>query len=498
MTSRYLPRIDQPGAGGGGPPPTVEDHFAPKFIVGNVPNGDPAVAQAAPFRYIPDPGDGSGLALALTEAAAGPGGDVYLRPGIYDLGLPGSPGLPLSVPSNVSLRGPGVGVPVAFGGTPANGVLIRGDADLRSLLTLGAAASARQLAFEIVAPNVGASGTVFIDGAGGGAPSFFDQVAVFISASSNDAVNESLTRIFRGTFVTFTNVIIVSNNPYQPGASGGSDLIGYEGTNMQADKVQVQNIDVGFLLNDTSSMDNIQVLDCRTGVDITAGAAGVRIGELFATVTERALYDRGAFATAIANMQAFGPGTQGTGAVGIELSGGAATSSACRMSNIVLGGFDAPYVDAGAQNGLSNAQISGTLLPGGPGISLSGFQPSVHQAMVTSVDIGVESSASITELSGVHVSAADIGFALRSGLVEAQLSNCRSNHPTGPGVGTGLQVDAGAVSVTATNFYARSHDEGVDYGGDNFTLLGANLQGNTTPIVVTGTPASPEVAHIQT
>lgn len=82
MGSRWIPRITFPGAGGGGPPGSTVDHFAPKYIVGNVPAGDdPAGYNTGGFRYIPDPGDGSGIALALTQPN-GPG-DVWVRPGTY-------------------------------------------------------------------------------------------------------------------------------------------------------------------------------------------------------------------------------------------------------------------------------------------------------------------------------------------------------------------------------------------------------------------------------
>jgi hypothetical protein len=58
-----------------------QDKFAPKYLVGNVLAGDPAVTTPGPFVYIADPGDGSGIALALTQPN-GPG-DVWIRPGTY-------------------------------------------------------------------------------------------------------------------------------------------------------------------------------------------------------------------------------------------------------------------------------------------------------------------------------------------------------------------------------------------------------------------------------
>lgn len=85
--------------GGGGAP--VTDHFAPRYLVGNIPAGDPAAAQGAPFSYIPDPGDGTGIAAALAAAAVVPG-DVWIRPGVYDLANT------LVVPAGVRVQGAGV------------------------------------------------------------------------------------------------------------------------------------------------------------------------------------------------------------------------------------------------------------------------------------------------------------------------------------------------------------------------------------------------------
>lgn len=63
---------------------TAADHFAPRFLVGNVLSGAPATSQAGYFRYIPDPGDGTGIAQALTEMAAlGVPCDLCIGQGTY-------------------------------------------------------------------------------------------------------------------------------------------------------------------------------------------------------------------------------------------------------------------------------------------------------------------------------------------------------------------------------------------------------------------------------
>jgi len=79
------------------------DHFAPKYLVGNVLAGDSAVPQVGAFRYIPDPGDGTGIALALAEAIASPG-DVMIRRGTY---TKAAGQLRFAVPAGVRVYGAG-------------------------------------------------------------------------------------------------------------------------------------------------------------------------------------------------------------------------------------------------------------------------------------------------------------------------------------------------------------------------------------------------------
>lgn len=92
------------GGGGGG----NNDRFAPKYLVGNTPAGDTAATTgtAAGFSYIADPGDGSGIEAALAACAAAGGGDVWIRPGTYDLAL-GAVVAPLVIPPNTRVQGAG-------------------------------------------------------------------------------------------------------------------------------------------------------------------------------------------------------------------------------------------------------------------------------------------------------------------------------------------------------------------------------------------------------
>lgn len=97
------------GGGGGGGGGDL-DRFAPKYLVGNTTSGDPdttATTGIAPgFRYIPDTGNGAGIATALSLAATVPG-DIWVRPGTYNFTAAGAPTAALTVPTGVRLIGSG-------------------------------------------------------------------------------------------------------------------------------------------------------------------------------------------------------------------------------------------------------------------------------------------------------------------------------------------------------------------------------------------------------
>lgn len=115
-----MPNFECACCGGGNTQPTI-DRFAPRYLVGNVPAGDSNVPETGNFRYIPDPGDGSGLAQALLEAAINPG-DIWVRPGNY------GPVGPLNVPDNVVVKGAGIGLTIINGHTDTDqGVFILGE-----------------------------------------------------------------------------------------------------------------------------------------------------------------------------------------------------------------------------------------------------------------------------------------------------------------------------------------------------------------------------------
>jgi hypothetical protein len=119
-----------PFGGGGGPPGSSLDRFAPKYLVGNELSGDTTdtTGTAAGFTYYSDPGDGTGIAAALSDAAT-TAGDVWIRPGTYTTTAP------FTVPPDVAVRGAGpstiiVGAP----GTINQGLFtMRAGSSLRSM-----------------------------------------------------------------------------------------------------------------------------------------------------------------------------------------------------------------------------------------------------------------------------------------------------------------------------------------------------------------------------
>lgn len=148
MGARYLPRIDQQG-GGGSPPVEVTDHFAPTIIVGNELSGDPAAAQAAPFEYIADPGDGTGIAAALAAAAGLPGSWVHIRRGTYALA---AGALPLTIPDFTRVTGDG----------PAT--ILAGRADDRRVFVLsGPGTELSHLQIAVDAADPGATGAAVVN-----------------------------------------------------------------------------------------------------------------------------------------------------------------------------------------------------------------------------------------------------------------------------------------------------------------------------------------------
>lgn len=89
----------------GSSPGTSLDRLAPTIVVGNTLEGDSAVAYSQDgFVYVPDTGNGAGIATALGLLGAN-GGRVYIRRGDYNFNNVGGPAGPLTVPGSTTIQG---------------------------------------------------------------------------------------------------------------------------------------------------------------------------------------------------------------------------------------------------------------------------------------------------------------------------------------------------------------------------------------------------------
>lgn len=168
---------------GGGPPPVLTDRFAPRVIVGNVPAGDPAAGQAAPFEYIGDPGDGSGIAAAIAAVVAAGGGDVWIRPGTYDLSAGAVTGFAITS-DDVSVRGSGFGT------------IIRGRADQRSVFDASGQSRITIERLQITMPQaaVGAAG---LDVVNCGFQGVMRDIYTIFDGPAAPNPDESITAVYR-------------------------------------------------------------------------------------------------------------------------------------------------------------------------------------------------------------------------------------------------------------------------------------------------------------
>jgi len=91
-------------------PGVSTDRFGPAIIVGNSIAGD-TLDQC---HYL-DTGNGTQLATAIAAAAGSPAKDIWIRPGTYDFRNSGGPSGPISVPTDVKVRGCGEGNVVVIG-----------------------------------------------------------------------------------------------------------------------------------------------------------------------------------------------------------------------------------------------------------------------------------------------------------------------------------------------------------------------------------------------
>ena len=200
FTRDVPPFGDRASTGGSGPtPPASTDRFEASILVGNTPNGDPATAQAAPFRYLGDPGDGSAIVTAIAEAAlSGDPTRIFLRPGTYSLA---AGDLPLVLPSNVTLEGSGEGV-----------TILAGTALAREVLQIGEGANARDFSVTLPNPTAGATGARVVRLA---ESAIVERVTVTVGDNTGVQDDDSLRACFdaQGLYARVLDCLVVYEPP---------------------------------------------------------------------------------------------------------------------------------------------------------------------------------------------------------------------------------------------------------------------------------------------
>ena len=240
------------GGGGSAPPPTFSDKFAPKYLVGNALAGDGNSTSVAGFTYILDPGDGSGIQLALGQPNGS--GDVYVRPGTY---VPVNP-LLLTVPAGVRVVGAGRSATLLTGitftmqqGSSLEGMTVSFDSGTG--ITATDPSSNITLTDLLLEVNGAASQGIYFAGPGFINAPFEQPIA--LNGVQIDITVPGAVGVFAdmGSFVTFKNLAI----------SGGGESLRVEGDSAV------------FGLFGLFSDSSVAGVNCRNGT----GSAPVRLEE---------------------------------------------------------------------------------------------------------------------------------------------------------------------------------------------------------------------------
>lgn len=232
--SRFLPGIGGLGVGGGGGGGGGVDHFAPGIIVGNQLEGDPAAAQAAPFEYYGDPGDGTEIVAALASAAAR-GVDVYIRPGTYTIA---AANLPLVI-SGFRVCGAG----------GRSTTIVGSDTERRVFVSSVADSVVRDIFVSMPNAAVGASGASCVDL--GGVRNSVELVTVSFPSPVAQQANESLTSVFR---IGTSSRIHESRSLLTPRNGGAVVAIRGAGDGAIIDRVLVSGSDVCVRLDNRGAI----------------------------------------------------------------------------------------------------------------------------------------------------------------------------------------------------------------------------------------------------
>lgn len=268
-------RTQQAGSGAGG-----ADLHTAKFIVGNELAGD-----TAEMCHFLDPGDGTGLALAVAAAVtANAPADIWLRSGTYDLSLPASPTLPIVLPESafpgltpaLNIRCATPTAPLLSAGiladTPGARIIV---GDNRHIFTGPAASNSivffDGLLFDMNDIAVAAVGDYLIGGTGGAygfVGATLRNCQVRLPPSGAD-VNETLSALFQLAYAEIDSCAILG--AYANGAAGGTALTAVNSSQVTLRASTINGMDrcavAGGLLYVTGN-----TIACVAGIEAAGGA----------------------------------------------------------------------------------------------------------------------------------------------------------------------------------------------------------------------------------
>lgn len=215
------------GGGSGGP-----DRFGPTVVVGNTVAGDSAVAYSLDgFHYVPDTGNGAGIATALGLLAGG--GYLHIRRGTYSFSNAGGPAGPLTVPAGVSVRGDGrLATTVTGRATGDQGVFITTGFAVFSDISIGVGA----------ADPAGVGSTAIIASSG---RAHFENVNISVVASATGVLRDGIRHTGAST-ITLVDVSFIATASKLGAASPTSALRASGGATLNAMFVSAQGFDIGL------------------------------------------------------------------------------------------------------------------------------------------------------------------------------------------------------------------------------------------------------------
>lgn len=321
-----------------------DELFSPVIVVGNTPAGDPTLAQSLPFQYVPDPGDGSGIAIALTAAAGR--GDVYVRPGTYDFSQAGSPALPLNIPASVRLYGSG------------DGTVFLARADTRGLFVLSNRSRLESVLITVPDAAVGATGTGLV----AGTLCYVENVIVDLPTGNAGGANESLTEIFQTTNgMTLTNIRVGSTGGYRPSDVGGPALAAVGGQNLTLSGGEFNNVDVGVRLSSFCQISIVDVENANVGFDITGfnnQLTNLDFELAFLSAGPGIQFGVGAAGNSVSNARLGSGVGAGAGATAVDCDG---DSNTCR--GVYAAGWPVAVDISGNNNTFSQGNVLGSVTP---------------------------------------------------------------------------------------------------------------------------------------